>query len=465
MSSFFAASTYKAKNGLRRFGLAMHRHRGLIQALQWGTVLVYFALLIIPACLDLPPQGATILHNIVMFAQFAFWGLWWPFVILSMLAVGRLAWCGVFCPEGALAEWSSRFGMNKTIPRWLKWRGWPTAAFIMTTLYGQLISVYDYAQAALLILGGSTLGAMLVGLFFGRGTRVWCRYLCPVNGVFNLLSRLAPISFKADQQAWNAYKGPPPTNPHCPPMINIRRLHGVSACHMCGRCAGFRDAVALEPRSPNEEVLLYGAQKNSPWELRLLLYGMIGVAIGAFTWTINPAFVRFYQAVAGWLVNHNLYFPLNTNAPWFILTNYPNNGDSFSWAYGACIIVYILASGLAFGGFCSVLLSLAGSLGGQGRVLKLHLAQALLPIAAAGLFLGLSATTVKILDYSGVHFSWLPAARFFLLSGGALWSFYLGGRLLGRYALGRARFLGCFTLYSLCLIPIITAWYFMFWGW
>jgi len=199
--------------------------------------------------------------------------------------------------------------------------------------------------------------------------------------------------------------------------------------------------------------------------MRLLLYGMIGVAIGAFSWTANPAFVRFYQAVAGWLVRHNLYFPLEENAPWFILTHYPDHGDSFSWAYGGCIIVYILAGGLAFGGFCSALLSLAGLLSRQGRPLKLHLAQALLPIAAAGLFLGLSATTIKILDYSGVSFSWLPAARLFLLSGGALWSFYLGGRLLAGYALGKSRFLGCFSLYSLCLPPIITAWYYMFWSW
>lgn len=464
VSSSAAAGKNKAGAGLRRFGLWMQRHRRLIQAVQWAVVAVYFSLLIIPTFMDLPPQGAKILNNLVMFAQFIFWGIWWPFVILSMAVVGRLAWCGVFCPEGALAEWSSRFGMNRTIPRWLKWRGWPTAAFIMTTLYGQLISVYDYARAALLILGGSTAAAMLVGLFFGRGTRVWCRYLCPVNGVFNLLSRLAPISFKTDQEAWRAYQGPL-HNPQCPPMINIHRLNGVSACHMCGRCAGFRNAVALVPRPPNEEVVKYGGQKNNPWEIRLLLYGMIGVAIGAFTWTANPYFVSFYQAVAAALVNRDIYWPLNAGAPWFILTDYPDNSDSFTWAYGACAAFYILASGLAFGWFCSALLSLAGFISGFNRPLKLHLAQALLPPAGAGLFLGLSATTIKILGYSGITLPFIAPLRLFILAGGALWSLWLGARVLGQYKLSRTRRLCCFALFSLCLAPIIAAWHLLFWGW
>lgn len=469
MPVIFTAAAQSARTGLQKFGLGLQKRRNLIQGVQWAVVAVYFTLLIIPAFMPLPPQGARILNNFTLFAEFIFWGIWWPFVILSMLIVGRMAWCGIFCPEGALAEWSSRYGLNKTIPRWLKWRGWPTAAFTLTTLYGQLISVYDYGRAALLILGGSTLGAIAIGLLYGRGTRVWCRYLCPVNGVFNLLSRLAPISFKTDAQNWAAYKGPPPANPQCPPMINIRRLSGASACHMCGRCAGFRQAVALEPRSPNEEVLKYGGQKNSPWEMRLLLYGMIGVAIGAFTWTANPAFVSLYQNLAVWLVNHNIYWPLNADAPWFILTHYPENNDSFTWAYGACVSLYILASGLLYGGFLSAMLSLISAVSdnkqSSGRSLKLHLAQAFIPLAAAGLFLGLSATTIKILGYDGIHFSWLPSARFVLLSGGAIWSLYLGLRILAAYQPARIRFAAGAALFALCLAPIAAAWYFMFWVW
>lgn len=450
---------------LHSFGTAMQRHKGVIQTIQWCIVGIYLVLLIIPAFLPLPPRQAHILDNLVLFAQFVFWGIWWPFVILSMLFMGRI-WCGVFCPEGALAEWTSKtVGRNKTIPKWIKWKGWPAVAFVLTTLYGQLISVYDYAEAALLILGGSTAAAVLIGYLYGRGTRVWCRYLCPVSGVFNLLSRLAPISFKTDAEKWKDYSGDHPANPNCPPMINIHQLHGVSGCHMCGRCSGFRDAVALEPRSVNEEILIYGEDKNSNiWEIRLLLFGMIGVAIGAFTWTVSPWFVTFKQALANWLVSHDIFWPLNPTAPWWILTNHPANNDSFNWLDGFCVTSYILGSGVVFGVFLTAVLSIISRLLQRPGLFK-HLAQAFLPLAAAGLFLGLTATTVKLLQYDGLVLWWLSDARAIVLGGTALWSLYLALRILINTPASTFRRVVSFLFFALGTFPIVYAWWLMFWGW
>jgi len=446
------------------FGLFMQRHRGAIQAVQWGIVGLYLVLLILPACLPLPPRGAHILNNFVLFAQFAFWGIWWPFVILSMLLLGRL-WCGVFCPEGTLAQWSSTRGRNKTIPRWIKWRGWPTLAFILTTLYGQLISVYDYAQAALVILGGSTLAAMVVGFLYGKNTRVWCRYLCPVAGVFNLLSRLAPISFKSNEAAWRNFQGKAASHPVCPPMISIRHLNGVSACHMCGNCAGYRQAVQLQARSFHEEVVSHGHEKTCLWEMRLLLYGMVGVAIGAFSWTLSPWFVTLKQILASWFVRKNILWPLERTGYWWILTDYPQLGDHFNWLDGFCISAYILGSGVVFGLFLSLSLSAIVRLYGNPGFLKQHLAQAYLPVAAAGLFLGLTATTVNLLRYSGFHVTGLSEARMVILASAALWSLSLFRRILSAHALSPIRNRLGLILFSLTLLPIVGAWGLIFWGW
>lgn len=452
------------KKAINQTGIAMQRHQTIIQGIKWFVVAIYFLLLIIPALMYLPPKHSHIFNNIVLFAQFVFWGIWWPFVILSMLFIGRI-WCGVFCPEGTLTEWTSKnFGRNKKIPRLLKWRGWPAIAFILTTLYGQLISVYDYAIPALLILGGSTAAAIVIGYLYGNGNRVWCRYLCPVNGVFNLLSRLSPFTFKTDQQKWSEFQEKEHSNPHCPPMINIRQLHGVSACHMCGRCAGYRNAVSLQTRSVNEEILVYGNEQQNIWQIRLLLFGMIGVAIGAFTWTVSPWFVYFKQYLAEWLVNHEIFWPLNATAPWWILTNYPANNDSFNLLDGFCVSFYILGSGILYGVWLTLIYKFLARLYHKPDF-YLYFSQALIPLAAAGLFLGLNATSVKLLQYEGIVFWWLKDMRAIILGGASIWSLYLGYKILRKYNKYFYQMFLSFTLYTVSVIPVVGAWVLMFWIW
>ena len=168
-----AGSSPSGKAGagiLAKIGTAMARHRRAILAIQWVVVFFYLALLVIPAFMPIPADDEHIYTNLRLFAQFMFWGIWWPFVMLSTMLLGRV-WCGVFCPEGALTELASRHGLGRAIPRWIRWSGWPFVAFVCTTVYGQLVSVYEYPEAALLVLGGSTVAAVAVGLVYGKGKR------------------------------------------------------------------------------------------------------------------------------------------------------------------------------------------------------------------------------------------------------------------------------------------------------
>lgn len=410
-----------------RWGAAMQRHRGAIQAIQWAVVGIYALLLVVPVALPLPPAGASIVDDLRLFAQFVFWGLWWPFVILSVMLVGR-AWCGVFCPEGALTEFASRHGLGRSIPRWLRWGGWPVFAFIATTVYGQLISVYDHPRAALLILGGSTVAAVAVGYVYGQGKRVWCRYLCPVSGVFALLAQLAPLHFRADEAAWRRHRGPVP-RVDCAPLLNLRQLDGASACHACGRCSGHRGAIALAARSPNAEILSPASRGEvSPM---LLLFGLLGVAVGAFQWSASPWFVAWKQATAEWLVARDWFALLGDDAPWWLLTHEPEVNDVFSWLDGLLIVGYIGGYALLAGGVAWLALRAAQGLLG-GMVSWRRLAMALVPLAGIGLFLGLSMTTVTHLRAEGVALGWVGPVRMMLLALALGWSGGLARRLVGR---------------------------------
>lgn len=413
---------------LERLGEWMRRHRSWILALQWTVMLAYAVLVIVPAFMPLPAEGEHLWNNLRLFAQFMFWGIWWPFVLLSMMLLGRV-WCGVLCPEGFVSEQVSRFGLGRPIPRWLKWGGWPCVAFVLTTVYGQLSSVYEYPQAALLVLGGSTVAAIAVGLVYGKGKRVWCRHLCPVSGVFGLLSRLAPVHFRTDRAAWDAHPKGPVAPVDCAPLVDLKRMESAAPCHMCGRCSGHRGAIALATRAPGSELLSLKNGDAQPWEARLLNFGLLGTAIGAFQWSASPWFVDIKLAIAQWLVEHDHFALLDDNAPWWLLTHYPEAHDVFTWLDGLLILAYIGLSALLAGGWISLWLKLAAR-ASAGAVTATRLSYALIPLGGVGVFLGLSATTVSQLSAEGVMLPHLLLARSLLLGAATLASLYLAWRML-----------------------------------
>lgn len=454
---------------LRETGSFLRRNKAQIQRLQWVVVSIYLVLVATPAFLPLPEGTAHIWNNLTIFAQFAFWGIWWPFVLLSMILAGR-AWCGIFCPEGTLTEAVSRYGKAYAVPRWLTWKGWPFVAFVCTTIYGQMISVYQYPKPVLLILGGSTLGAIAVGYLYGRNKRVWCRYMCPVNGVFGLLAKLAPVHFNVDHDAWvqsqkSGVKKQQEVN--CAPLVAIRTMKGGSDCHMCGRCSDFRGAVALAPRSPMTEVVDVAGQSSKPWETILIAYGLMGVAVGAFHWSASPWYIDIKEAIASWLIDKNIMWPLEWQPPWWLLTSYPEHNDTMTLLDGAVLVGYILATALVLGTFVMACVAIAAKTLGPWSSRRFHhLAQSLIPIGGCGVFLGLSGTTVSLLKADGFRadgpVAWL---RGFCIAGAVLWSIWLAWRISGQAKNGLVRQLSATFLTGCAAAAGGASWIIYFWVW
>jgi polyferredoxin len=322
----------------------------------------------------------------------------------------------------------------------------------------------------LLVLGGSTVAAMIVGFLYGRDKRVWCKYLCPVNGVFSLLSRLAPFHYRVDEAAWRrsytaGERGHRVIPINCAPLVPLRNMKGAASCHMCGRCSGHRDAIALSWRSPSQEVVELGREAANGWDTALILYGLLGVAIGAFHWTASPWFVEIKQFLAAWLIDRDLTWMLETNAPWFLFTHYPEQNDVFSWLDGTLLVAYILATALVYG---TALLALVAAgtraLGRFDRARLHHLTQALIPVAGAGVFLGLSATTLSLLRAEHVPLDWASTVRIGVLAIANAWSAWLAWRVTGRYALRIAPRVGAMVCVVAALAVADSAWWLMFWG-
>lgn len=444
----------------------LRHHQRDIRRVQWLAVAAYAFLVTVPAFLPMPQRSSHIWNDLVLFAQFVFWGIWWPFVLLSMVLVGRL-WCGVLCPEGALSEAVSRHGRGLHTPHWVSWKGWPFVAFACTTAYGQFISVYQYPKPALLILGGSTLAAMTVGYLFGRGKRVWCRYMCPVNGVFGLLSKLAPIHFRVDRAAWEMALKPSHAEAmlvNCAPLVPIRTMKGAGQCHMCGRCSGFRGAVTLARRSPSYEIVHVAGAEPKPWETWLIVFGMMGLATGAFHWASSPWFVTAKQALAEWLADHGILWPLTAQAPWWVLTNYPAQNDVMTLLDGVVLVGYLLSATLIFGGIAALCLAVSACLlirvhpSASWRARFHHLAQSLIPVAGCGVFLGLFGLTATMLHAEGVPLPHLGTIRSLLMAAAALWSIVLAWRIIGLYAQGLAARSAALVPMALAIVVGVAGW-------
>ncbi len=446
---------------LRRLGDAMARHRGFILGLQWVVVVVYVFLVAAPAFLPLPAEDAHLWNDLTRFAQFAFWGIWWPFVMLSMMLMGRV-WCGVFCPEGALSEFASRRGLGLAIPRFLRWGGWPFVSFALTTLIGQLTSIYEYPKPALLILGGSTVAAVVVGFLYGRGVRVWCRYLCPANGVFALLARLAPVHFAVNEVVW--VRSGKQRAVDCPPLLDVKHQAGSGACHACGRCSGHREAVSLVPRSITEGVLTLKNARGMNWESITLLFGVLGVATGAFQWSASPYYVKLNMALAALAVKADMLWLLNANAPWWLLTHYPEINDAFTWLDGISITLYILATALALGLGQVFFLALARRVV-SGSISFWRLALGLTPLGGISVFLGLSMLTLNQLRQDGIDLPGIGVIRAVLLSVAVVWSLWIVWQTLGKNAVAMQRRLLAMVFVALALALPVTSWAMLFFVW
>lgn len=407
---------------IARIGRAMQRHQRVLMCVQWLIVALYAFLLLTPLFLSPSTHGANLTNDFRMFALFLFWGIVWPVIMLSMMFFGRV-WCGVFCPDGTLTEFASRHGKKQSIPRWMRWPGWPGTVFVLTTIYGQLVGVYELHLATLLLLGLPTLAAICTGYLYGNGKRVWCMYLCPANGVFALFAKISPLHFHVDEEKWKL-QSPPLPRVDCPPLIDIRRMKSASACHACGRCSGYIDAVELAVRSPDSEVLTAG--KVSTAEAATLIFGVLGVCTAAMTWFGSSSFSLVKSALPklGFAVLQQYA------APWWILANHPEENKVFTLLDGVSILIYTLAGGALLGLTILATVWLATKIAANQKLSWQRLSLALIPVAGMGIILGLSSYTLTHLQQAGFVLAWASYLQAGSLIAGSLFSLWLGGKLI-----------------------------------
>lgn len=391
---------------LRAFGDFLGKRRDVVARLQWATAAIYVFLLFAPFAGFLSPHASELAARAARWEEALFWGVWWPGVILTSMIFGQI-WCGLFCPDGAFTETASWYGLHKKPERWLDKASWPVLAFALLTVASELSDAHRSSVGTLAAVGGASLFAIAFGLVFGRGKRIWCRWLCPVASMFSLLARCAVLHFKVDRARWDsAPRGSGAVD--CPLLLDVRRLRSNEKCNMCARCSGHRSAVALRPRAPGSEIVTLRDDELRLSDALSVCFALVGLTFSAFHFR-------------DW--------------PWrsAIMSALGTSGD-YEWVPA---VLSIGIGTLVFGGTLAVLLVIAAR---GSRTKAVRLAYAIIPLAGIGLFLGAGEHSLEILARDGFpSAAFLPWLRAIALAAGAIWSLLLGRSVFsggGRLAWG-----------------------------
>lgn len=410
-----------------------YRHKNKLVLIHAVMFLLFLALIIIPMVLPQPAESATTFTNFTLFSQFLLWGLWFPLVFASVIFTGR-SWCGILCPMGAASEWVNKIGLQRNIPDWLKWEGTPILSFLLITILGQTVDVRDQAGAIAEIFGGTLMLALLVGFFYGKNKRAWCRHACPIGLLLGVFSRLGTVQF--------APKHPRPGGDQytekgvCPTMIAISQKQESRHCIQCFRCVkpSSPGGLFVRFRQLGEEIIKIRDHHPNLSEICFIFFAT-GISLGGFLWLILPEYQLLRQAIGAWFIDHGLYWIGNSGPSW-LMSVHPELRQSYNWLDFFMIVGFMLSCMLIVAivlSACTLLSSYLATRGQNQRSLMqsfTELGYQFAPVAMLSIIISLGDKLFSEFTSLGMSSTTLSVIKSVLLSFSMLWSIYLGKKLL-----------------------------------
>lgn len=218
------------------------------------------------------------------FGSVMVWILWWPVIPLTFIFLGRI-WCAL-CPWGALSDWlQSHFSLDLKVPKPIKKYGiWIIfGGFILITWYELAFGLTTSTKATVTVLLVVAAAALITSLLLER--RAWCRYLCPLGGIFGNYAQTAAVEFRGTKEICatctraDCYKGSD-TVAGCPLFEFPKQMDSNRLCNLCGNCVKTcrNDSPKLKFRMPGKELWEKKEGKLDEAVLASVLVGAILIA-------------------------------------------------------------------------------------------------------------------------------------------------------------------------------------------
>ncbi|MBI3933371.1 MAG: 4Fe-4S binding protein [Acidobacteria bacterium] len=206
------------------------------------------------------------------------WILWWPAVIFSFILLGRI-WC-VACPFGYVGDLTRKlFSFNRKVPNIFKNMWWRMGLFLAltwaTTMWALDRSPWGTAWLGLII----TMGAVGLGVIYEK--RTFCRYVCPLGGIFGLYSMTAPVRIGVKDRTICQHKCPgKECYKSCAWFEFASTLNRNTECNLCLDCvrACPHHNVVLQAQLPATDLAEFRPYRKS-WDEATTVASVLGVAL------------------------------------------------------------------------------------------------------------------------------------------------------------------------------------------
>ena len=102
-------------------------------------------------------------NNLIMFIL---WTLWWPFLYISLLFLGRF-WCGFICPIGLCNEMGNSIRKAKK-DYLIKYGFLPFVIFFLIVFWEQILGLFSSTKITLIFLATFLLSSFIIGILMPR---------------------------------------------------------------------------------------------------------------------------------------------------------------------------------------------------------------------------------------------------------------------------------------------------------
>ncbi len=246
------------------------------------------------------------------FGSVMVWIMWWPVIPITFVLAGRF-WCSL-CPWGALSDWlQTHLSLGLKVPKVIKKYGiWVIfGGFMFITWYDLAFGLTTSATATITVLLVVAVLALITSVLFER--RVWCRYLCPLGGIFGNYSQAAIVEFRGTPEKCATcskhacYKGAQAA-PGCPLIEFPLSMESNRLCNLCGNCVKNCEngSPKLKWRLPGKELW---EKRDGRLDEAVLASVLVGVILMA-----GFGMLEFWQA---WVTTTSTYLGI---PEWVIVT-------------------------------------------------------------------------------------------------------------------------------------------------